>query len=443
MENRRIVHGVFLVGICLLVSSCFDSWKKWDEGEKKETTGASKVIPAPLPEPFSDMALYELTHEQAGNAGITHKLHRAGRNLTSPSLECFVPIVDNNPSIAASEDILCWLDVEENDLFFHGINFGLYVKPGICDYVGFAPYYYWQWQPGNSRPVPPDDSKPGIVVEEGVAQCFHNNSRGYTSCYYDYTSLNGPNCDQGSYTLRTWAQNEEGICSWEDVVKPCEGQWKNCYAGPGATGEFLVQGVPSEKIVPSLVQGFDNRRQPWSFDAPYMSAQKSNLNLVNYLKMCVDENHQYTYKTYSSTGGSLYAYRNSGIDVMWMGPDHVMTTQPLLAYGTDHVVDPLRDSNPYYAFTCYDRAKDVKARIRVIVREWDRKFLPNDAALTKGNPDSGKVDPLMDVAGSEGSESDLGDWNDFVDWENLGLVPVDGGCKANNYKNFDFPNASL
>jgi hypothetical protein len=49
--------------------------------------------------------------------------------------------------------------------------------------------------------------------------------------------------------------------------------------------------------------------------------------------------------------------------------------------------DPFGSSNSgvynnYYTFNCLDASYDIKARIRVLVRDWDREFTPEDHELT-------------------------------------------------------------
>ena len=257
----------------------------------------------------------------------------------------------------------------------------------------------------------------------------------YTLCKYDHSAAEGPNCDAGKFTARSWSRDDTDACVSTDVQTDCGGLHKNCYGGPGTISDYSLDGVPAEIVIPSLENGFDNRESGWSFPAPLAENQSSNLFLANYLKMCVDETHTYTYKT-NSLGGfgtnSLYYFINAGYNITSIDLN-----------GTDRVVDPLRTINPYYAFVCYDRAKDIKARVRVIVREWDRRFSQTDPNLQQGNPDTGKLDPLMDTAGAETSGSDFGPWNDFNDWGDKYLAPVGGGCGYNNIQNYSFPNNTL
>ncbi len=86
-------------------------------------------------------------------------------------------------------------------------------------------------------------------------------------------------------------------------------------------------------------------------------------------------------------------------------------------------------TNPYYTFECLDKAREPMARIRMLVREWDRIF----PVTEKGKPHSDlelisdiyKTDPndrpRQDVFGTQdgGDYGDWDDWNDFLDWDDL------------------------
>jgi hypothetical protein len=446
--NKRLsmfVSKIFLMSSlllsCLFLWGCPDSLTKWDEGDKKGSTSiavteepsAATVLAATT----SDMIVYELTPEKLQTSFLTHKLHRAGTgNWTpSPSVECSVATVDSDTAVSVSEDIVCWLDVEENDLHFNGINLAITVKPGTCDYIGFNPYYFWKWQPGIS-------SSSKVIIRTGEESCIGDDTDPTPSsqtCAYDYSNSEGPNCDQGYYTSRVFSKVTSTstddppvtteTCVAEDTIAECGGLYRNCYGGGGTQSEFLVNDHPAELIIPSLESGYDNRTAAWSFTAPITSGFYTNLYLANYLKQCTNDipgANRFTYKT----SPELFGFsKNSGIDIA-------------AAKGTSHAVDPFRGNNPYYGFTCYDRAKDVKARIRVIVREWDRRFSSTDAGLIKGNPDLVHTEPLMDYPSWPENDFDFGDWNDFSDWQDL-LIPGLGGCQQDNVQNYYFPGNSL
>lgn len=78
--------------------------------------------------------------------------------------------------------------------------------------------------------------------------------------------------------------------------------------------------------------------------------------------------------------------------------------------------------NPFYTFYCFDKAYDVKARIRMVVREWDRIFSDDDSLellsdiwkTTKLNP--GRQDSFDDYEVLNQSTG-LFNYNDVKDWD--------------------------
>jgi hypothetical protein len=76
--------------------------------------------------------------------------------------------------------------------------------------------------------------------------------------------------------------------------------------------------------------------------------------------------------------------------------------------------------NPFYTFYCYDDAFDVKARIRMVVREWDRIF-PTDSSDLELLSDLGKGQfARMDSTVEYEVPGDTDQWllmNDIQDWD--------------------------
>jgi hypothetical protein len=76
--------------------------------------------------------------------------------------------------------------------------------------------------------------------------------------------------------------------------------------------------------------------------------------------------------------------------------------------------------NPYYTFYCFDKAFDVKARIRMVVREWDRIF-PTDTSDLELLSDLGKgVNARQDSTVVYEVPGDSDGWlyiNDLEDWD--------------------------
>lgn len=78
-------------------------------------------------------------------------------------------------------------------------------------------------------------------------------------------------------------------------------------------------------------------------------------------------------------------------------------------------------TSPYYTFYCLDTAFDRKARIRLLVRDWDRIF-PNDANLeliSDINLGTNARQDLQYFVEDPDSHDDINDFNDLLDWDDL------------------------
>lgn len=78
-------------------------------------------------------------------------------------------------------------------------------------------------------------------------------------------------------------------------------------------------------------------------------------------------------------------------------------------------------TNPYYTFYCLDTAYDIKARIRLVVRDWDRIF-PTDSSqelLSDMNLGSSARQDLQNFVEDPDSEDDYNDFNDLYDWDDM------------------------
>ena len=49
----------------------------------------------------------------------------------------------NNETVVEDEYILCWMDVEEMDLWYEGAKLNLSISENKCDYVGIKLYNFW------------------------------------------------------------------------------------------------------------------------------------------------------------------------------------------------------------------------------------------------------------------------------------------------------------
>ncbi len=81
--------------------------------------------------------------------------------------------------------------------------------------------------------------------------------------------------------------------------------------------------------------------------------------------------------------------------------------------------------NPYYVVYCLDAALDIRARIRIVARDWDRTFTSSNAledisdyrGSTTPNLISRQDNPFdQEILGDAGA---LNSFNDYFDWDNM------------------------
>lgn len=294
-----------------------------------------------------------------GTTGIPYTSHQLIGGIagdTDWTQACSVTTAQLN---TPAGDIMCLVEGHELDLFANGVTFTFQYPPGFCDYIEESPYYYFKSQPG-----------------------IGGNSFAYSTadpvCPYDYSANGGlgPNCCIGSWNMSAGAT---------PATQPARsgkytGSISNCYSS-SELADFPIgtNGVPSVKLGTNATLGGSVTRVVKGFYAnsgtyPY----SSNVRIANYFRPS-DHAH-------ATTNPLLLA---NGI-----------ATAPI-AFDTQIGFPTI----PYYQYTCYDAGKEIKARIRVMVRKWNTV-----AELHQGgNPNlSGTApngDPLNDYYG----------WKDFSD----------------------------
>lgn len=79
-------------------------------------------------------------------------------------------------------------------------------------------------------------------------------------------------------------------------------------------------------------------------------------------------------------------------------------------------------TNPFYSFYCLDGAYDIKSRIRIMIRDWDRVF-PDTASLELISDIDLSTNTKQDILATEEEipwDGDSINWyNDFYDWDDI------------------------
>ena len=208
----------------------------------------------------------------------------------------------------------------------------------------------------------------------------------------------------------------------------CGGLNANCIAGAG------TKDLPSNKS--SIIynnEDLNSFSKSYTYDSPLNGDYNSSMNIVNFSRICSSTSESKTdakfdtnlfeilghevedivlnnYLDYNSITGTYPAANTYSYD------DNGDGDVDYTAYG----VHPFNNNvyyhaqQPYYAFNCLDKARDIKAQIRLFIREWDRKFEPTNPYVARLS-DINQSIPLMDADGLQ----QIGEpWNDAYDWDN-------------------------
>jgi hypothetical protein len=334
------------------------------------------------------------------------------------------------------------------------------------------------------------DRSTNITVETSRVSVPFSDSQ--QLCYFDYTTNttavgNGKNCDVGAFTVTThsYSKNETtGIVgvSTSQEQHSCGGSVLNCLGGPiketkladKYTWGRLITKVEKDKegivkyTLPKLIdkrdQNFDivNFRRGlasreldfsnysaagattnWSLASPEISRFEPTL-IENYSINRVVHGSNFNIVEKSD----ITAFINSiGQDAqplaadpfMGINPDAILgsavSPQPWTGYPTYRV-------SPFYTFSCMDKNDETKARIKIVIREWDRAFPSTTSSLELisdfGNDDgSGQELRLQDVLLTS-VEVDLdpsgSPYNDYDDWDDL--IPMTRSAGASSTANW-------
>lgn len=383
-------------------------------------------------------------------------------------------------------DIYCMMDGGELDFFQKGVNLKLDVAPDMCEYIEYAPYYFAQYPaagssnadyaPGNNPLIHHTGENNnavctatfggGITTDYPVTTNF-NPLMGITDvssfpeyCGYNYTLSQGidpgPNCDPGQLNTRTFTytvseeyecnpqpglskadcDNAYGVCSdgisgdaatcigagqeWtpdpandgtvdvcnrtqSDAVLECGGEVYNCLSGP-ATEIFdpkilFEEGrVLSQETNPGIETSVD-----FPLTAPVDQNLKNVASIVNYksANSCVTSGSY----TYNFAAWQTFAASNKSTAV------------------TNEVIDTPVIGNQFYTFICQNGSKETLARIRVVIRDWDRAFKASNDIDQMLPAVSGFPNGLM-KGGTYATELDgFGNFiNAFANWDDMHLL---------------------
>ena len=438
-------------------------------------------------------------------AVLNYKIHRTGALDTTGKLkECKISSTSalTNPNFIVDNarpdhddkiyDISCFYEAEEQNLYYNGIDFTVNASKNTCEYVGYAPYSFYQYMPGDSGgtitvvtspDTVPDCTGSGIGDKNGAdIACDQAVDNGLLTaarksfvydpksvCLFDYTEDEGPNCDEGIISVRN-VECKSGVCGEVPETKiNCGGKAVNCIQGAIKKESALAKYTRGTLSSPTeLGVNFTKKHTlPGGWDEGFTS----NLHLTNFRRDLANpnidfEDHVDAVTTYEdrflAPANLIYKskYDPRLMDRYASNQSWDGITQNILtsAYNTIHRVykdpgvpaDNLRyvrplaaepfmgwdgyRTNPFYIFYCFDAAFDVKARIRMIVRDWDRVH-PSAAEQFNwitdiSSTDNGIARQDNNFFEIEGDNDGHSEFNDVIDWDDILFMERTAGAAA-------------
>ncbi len=329
---------------------------------------------------------FKLADGSGASSFIVHR-YGASRNSRNCKINA-TDIIEGTGDL----DVRCFLEGEEEELHNTRLKLLSSAGAGVCEFIQVEPYSFYQYAPltttARTVNVAPSCSTtiPGSVttVPSSSAVCDGN-----------YTSVGGPNCDTGGYTLNVYSGSDadnDGTCddagelSLTTSTVSCNGKKIACLKGP-------VTDILSET---ELDQGYRSIISPTSsgttitstFSSPYQKLDATNLRVAN------------------ATVANKCIMSNDDAD-----------TWEAVAAAAAATAMPFGEASPYYTINCLTAAKDIKARIRVSVRDWNRTF-KIDSLIDEDLPGAviaapPYTSPLMNNATITFGKSN----NDYFDWD--------------------------
>jgi hypothetical protein len=308
-------------------------------------------------------------------------------------------------------------------------------------------------------------------------------------CRFNYKQQNteaATACDIGIITIREFKVSHTPATDTDPAVVKvtedykeidCGGQIKNCVAGP-ITKSSLWDG---ETRITEIAQAELNKayKQNVSYEG-LMGKNTTNRQYANFRRTLANPNMDYQNGTLFTTGYSntyknafqnianrsnyfarlmdLYSsnlrwdaltpmisqseyefhqlrYDSAGNPLQRAVP---LAAEPFLGvdpgqYSGSAVTKSINGTSPFYMFYCFDTAFDIKARIRMVVRDWDRVFGSNS-----------ELELISDIFNNSSARQDIpqavevpgdGDgfilFNDRLDWDDtIPMQRTSGGLSA-------------
>lgn len=452
------------------------------ELEQSNVTTPTTSTPVPPTE-------YYFSVTNASPTILNYRLHKTGAGNATKACEIRNTTGlsnDNFRGDQASNDITCFFEAEELTLYHGGFDIQVNSSKNTCDYVAYTPFGFYDRIPGDSTATyyqvscmndtttstharlaataldqdTRDNTGTGIGCNEWIIHDSYipqATRQKFTLkddadlCAFDYTKRRGENCDIGLITIKEIqvTYTPASATRKEEIIErevDCGGTVHACVKGPTKTlrndATFFTEVSDT-----SLNTDFSLK-----YSYPGLLGQRASVkSYANYRRDLASKEIDY-----GTSAGLLGSYRG-----VWADPTFGRTFDPsvldffsnnlMLDNNTPLIDDTRWDAeaiksnrysrrplaadpylglsnrvNPFYTFYCLDTAMDIKARIRVMVREWDRIFPTTTTGIANlellSDLNSGisarQDNPLgVEIPGDNDifiPYSDLGDWDDLV-----------------------------
>lgn len=382
-------------------------------------------------------------------------------------------------SAAEGERIECIVDMNEHDLYINGLSLGWAAPQSQCDYLGQYHYFFARYPigymptavfatvnsegtltdiianaPGGSdiataaaavdRAACDTDAGTGgnqvadiVYLINGNYYC-HNELFTTTAvevsdarCPWDYSKVDsevGKNCCFGDYVLSTFDGTDPttGENSWGDRTN-----YANCFQGPHLTDNTGGAGVNPFGITRYYTQLVPTAglQDSLTISSPESQPGRNVVYVANYFDR--DDHAGNNAQGVAALESIDLDLNNDGIIDNNLGAAfHSGPYVPGDVSATASAPINLAIGFPYYQIDCLDHDFELKAQIRVLIREWNTNSnfdawlaSPSDAQAlaTASGPDaSGVGDPY-----SNGVDEFLDDYKDWNAYENGTVTQYD------------------
>jgi hypothetical protein len=368
---------------------------------------------------------------------LNYKLHKTGpgNGAAKCQVTSTAPLSSSEyaSSVNQEYDISCFLEAEELSLHYNGMSFAIEASPNTCEYIGYTPFSFFDNIPGDSsgsytHAKCADDVGDGDIaglangalcseyiqtdLPMGLVPSAFMVEKEADLCRFNYKT---DMCDIGEINVTeisfSWSSDDPPQLISKTAKKKidCAGKVANCVKGP-------IRKMGEAANFSKYTQIMSSKdKTPFSETITYeklFPVRSSNREYANFRRnlASVDIDFINSFDLADpATANSWYAtaYRQSFAGQTEFHPDlmdlysmnlrmdldfpHTITpiiddsTYEAIAYGNGYAARPIAAEpfmsysseypiSPFYTFYCLDRAMDIKARIRLAVRDWDRIY---------------------------------------------------------------------